>query len=169
MDICYEHKVDLTFIGFSTEIAPEEGYIKCPEFWEEAYDERYAKLWRTGEPETPAEHAILDNNVGLFALCIDGKDSFRYMIAGLYEGGTVPEGFELYTLPEGDYAVFTATGPLPWSLQELNTAVWQEWFPNEGKKLGANASVSVEIYSPMRPDDPAYECGIWVPVAKKPE
>ena len=37
MKVTYEHKNELTFIGFHTEIAPDEGYKKCPEFWEEAY------------------------------------------------------------------------------------------------------------------------------------
>ena len=32
MNITYEHKTAMTFIGYSTSIRPEEGYTKCPEF-----------------------------------------------------------------------------------------------------------------------------------------
>ncbi len=35
MNVTYEHKPEMTLIGFSTSIRPEEGYIKCPQFWEE--------------------------------------------------------------------------------------------------------------------------------------
>ena len=30
MNITYEHKPAMTFIGYSTPIRPEEGYTKCP-------------------------------------------------------------------------------------------------------------------------------------------
>ena len=43
MNITYEHKPAMTFIGFSTSIRPEEGYIKCPEFWDQEYGRKYAK------------------------------------------------------------------------------------------------------------------------------
>ena len=36
-------------------------------------------------------------------------------------GGEVPEGLSLYTFPESDWAMFSAKGPLPGSLQALNT------------------------------------------------
>ena len=33
MNVKYEKKPEMTFIGYHTEIRPEEGYQKCPEFW----------------------------------------------------------------------------------------------------------------------------------------
>ena len=36
MSAANEHKPEMTFIGFSTLIRPDEGYIRCPEFWEMA-------------------------------------------------------------------------------------------------------------------------------------
>ena len=53
MNVTYEHKKELTFIGFHTEIAPVEGYKKCPEFWDKDYNEKYARLGQTMKPETP--------------------------------------------------------------------------------------------------------------------
>ena len=38
-------------------------------------------------------------------------------------------GLKLYRFPESDWAVFSARGPLPGSLQTLNTYVWQTWYP----------------------------------------
>lgn len=32
--------------------------------------------------------------------------------------------------------MFSAKGPLPGTLQSLNTQVWKEWYPNEGQNIG---------------------------------
>ena len=40
MKVTYEHKPAMTFIGFSTSIRPEEGYQKCPEFWDKEYAQK---------------------------------------------------------------------------------------------------------------------------------
>ena len=166
MTVTFEKKEALTFIGFHTEIAPDEGYRKCPEFWDNEFAAKYARLWQTMKPETPVEAAILENGIGMFAICAGSETGFAYWIAGLYKGGDVPAGLELFSFAAGEWAIFTAMGPLPASLQTLNTHVWQEWLPTEGKRLHANAKATVEVYSAGNPQSPDYECGIWVPVGK---
>ena len=162
-DAVFEHKNELTFIGFHTEIAPDEGASKCPEFWDREYNEKYARLWQTMKPETAVEAAILENGIGMFAICADGADGFAYWIAGLYGGGDVPEGLELFTFPESDWAIFSAKGPIPQTLQEVNAQVWDEWIP-AARASYEIAPSSVEFYSAGNPQSPDYECGIWVPV-----
>ena len=130
MRVIYEHKNELTFIGYHTEIAPNEGYQKCPEFWDKEYAAKYARLWQSMKPETSEEAAILENGIGMYAICAENENGFAYWIAGLYKGGDVPEGLELFTFPESDWAIFTAKGPIPQSLQTLNTQVWNEWAPH---------------------------------------
>ena len=169
MNIQYEHRPAMTFIGFSTSIRPEEGKQKCPEFWDRAYAQRYARLWQTMRPENPVDAAILENGIGMFAICDEGEGAFEYWIAGLYRGGEVPEGLKLYAFPESDWAMFSARGPLPGSLQELNERVWQEWYPGEGQKCGANGSAMLEVYTPGDMRSPDYECGIWVPIRRSGE
>lgn len=164
MNVTYERKPSMTLVGFSTPIHPEEGYARCPEFWDREYAQKYARLWRTMQPETPVERAILENHVGLFAICDEKDGFFEYWIAGPYEGGEVPEGLKLYTFPESDWALFSAKGPLPASLQALNRQVWQEWYPSEGQRMQANGSATLEVYSPGDMRSPDDECGIWVPV-----
>ena len=68
------------------------------------------------------EKAILENGIGMFAICADSENAFTYWIAGLYKGGDVPGGLELYSFPASEWAVFTTKGPMPASLQTLNTA-----------------------------------------------
>ena len=76
----------------------------------------------------------------------------------------MPEGLELFSLPESHWAVFTARGPIPQALQALNTAVWQEWYPGEGQKYQPNGMATIEVYSPGDSQAPDYESGIWVPI-----
>ena len=69
MKLTYEKKNEMSFIGYHTEIKPEEGYIKCPEFWDKEYAAKYARLWQTMKPETEIEKAIIENSIGMFAIC----------------------------------------------------------------------------------------------------
>ncbi len=66
MNATYEKKKAMTFIGYHTEIRPDEGYVKCPEFWEKEYNQKYARLWQTMKPETPVEKANFPKAVGRF-------------------------------------------------------------------------------------------------------
>lgn len=58
----------------------------------------------------------------------------------------------------------SAKGPMPDARQALNTCVWQEWFPTEGKRRQANDMATVEAYSAGDPKSPDYESGIWLPL-----
>ena len=100
----------------------------------------------------------------MYAICSESENGFTYWIAGMYQGGEVPDGLELYSFPESNWAVFTARGPIPDALQTLNTAVWRDWFPSEGQKYNANGSATLEVYSAGDPQSPDYESGIWVPL-----
>ena len=166
MNVTYEHKPAMTLIGFSALIRLAEGYVKCPEFWDVEYSRKYARLWQTGRPETPVEQALLENRIGRFAICEQKTDCFEYWIAGLYRGGAVPEGLKLYRFPESDWAAFSARGPLPGSLQALNTYIWQTWYPAEGQQVVGNGNATLEVYSAGDMQSPDYECGIWVPIVR---
>lgn len=50
MNVNYEKKPAMTFIGYHTEIRPNEGYQKCPEFWDKEYAAKYARLWQAMKP-----------------------------------------------------------------------------------------------------------------------
>ena len=47
MDVKYEKKEALTFIGFHKTINQEEDYKECPAFWHKAYSERFSHLFQT--------------------------------------------------------------------------------------------------------------------------
>ena len=162
------HRKEFTFIGFSTVIKHDEGPRKCPEFWNEQYAQRFARLFQTMKPETPEEQAVFDNKIGQYAVCRclknEGRDEFEYMICGEYLGGFVPEGMKLLTLPESDWAEFRCKGALPKSLQDLYAAAYGSWLKDhpEYQEMGIN----IESYAPGKPAAPDYECGLIIPVKK---
>ena len=62
------------------EISPEEAYQKCPEFWDKEYAAKYVRLWQTMQPENAVEKAILDNGIGMYAICTEGENGFTYWL-----------------------------------------------------------------------------------------
>lgn len=73
-----KHLKEMTFIGYYTEIMMNEGYEKCPEFWNKEYAEKYSGLFSTMTPANDEERAILENGIGMYALCIDSNGQFQY-------------------------------------------------------------------------------------------
>ena len=47
--------------------------------------------------------------------------------------------------------------PLPYSLQELNTKVWNKWYPKKVRKYKCNGKAMMEIYSPDNMDSKVFE------------
>lgn len=98
-----------------------------------------------------------------------GTDPDRVLHHNRPGGGIceVPEGLKLYTFPESDWAMFSAKGSLPNSLQSLNDRVWKEWYPGEGQKYQCNGNAMLEVYAAGDMQSPDYECGIWIPLQEK--
>ena len=119
------------------------------------------------KPETDIEKAICENGIGRFGVCIDdlGANRFKYMIAGRYKGGPVPEGMKLFTFPKLEWAKFKCFGPLPTALQDLNTKIFREWLPGNAE-YEMSAGFNIEYYTKGE-NGPDYESGIWFPIKKK--
>lgn len=156
-------------IGFQKVFENETAYAKIPEFWDEVIAKYAENIYAGGPPANAYEKAVADNGIGEYGICIDdlGDGKFRYLIAGRYAGGEVPEGMVTYEVPGGDWAVFECCGPLPQALQSVNTRIWREWLPgNEEYELAGN--VNIEWYdSTGKTTDEDYHSAIWVPVRKK--
>ena len=161
------HHNEFTVIGYSIIIKGKEGPEKCPEFWNEQYAQRFARLFQTMKPETPEERAVWDNKIGQYAVCrcleSEGQDGFEYMICGEYQGGAVPEGMKLLTLPESDWMEFRCKGALPKSLQDLYDAAYG-WLNDHSEYQGAG--IDIESYTPGNPAAPDYECVLIILVKK---
>ena len=158
----------IKLIGFESEFNFETSYKEIPKFWDEICEKHCTRIYAGEDPITPEEHAIVDNCIGEYALCMDGNSkTFKYMVAGRYTGGDVPSGMKLVELERGDWAVFDCYGSNPKTLQETNTKIFNEWIPNN-QEYEVRANYNIEWYdctSDMK--DSNYHSAIWIPVKKK--
>lgn len=166
----YEIKTISPFkvIGFIEEFDGDTSYREIPKFWDKIYYKYMRDMSKGCTPKNEYEKAIIDNSIGEYGICIDdmkGK-KFHYMIAGKYNGGEVPEGMVIYEIKKRNWAVFNSYGPLPNSLQSVNTLIFKEWLPNN-KEYKLDGNITLEWYDPMAdPNDPAYHSTIWIPIKK---
>lgn len=157
-------------IGFQKIFDTETSYSEIPKFWNEIC-EKYANSVYVGNAlANPYEQALVDNCIGEYGVCIDdiGDGKFRYLIAGKYTGGEIPEGMVVYEFPRGNWAVFNCVGPNPETLQSVNTRIFNEWLPgNPEYELSGNATVEWYDCVNGMMTDPDYHSAIWVPVKAK--
>ena len=157
-------------IGFQKVFDNENAYTEIPKFWDEICEKYANNVYAGNAPANPYEQALMDNCIGEYGVCIDdiGGGKFRYLIAGRYTGGAIPEGMVVYEFPRNEWAVFDCIGPNPQTLQSVNTRIFSEWLPgNPDYELSGNATV--EWYDCINGEisDPDYHSAIWVPVKKK--
>jgi len=159
----------MKLIGFEKVFEGESAYSEIPKWWDEICEKHCKSIYAGNKPANDIEQAIVDNCIGEYAVCIDdiGVGKFRYMIAGKYCGGKVPEGMSLYELEQKDWAIFNCVGPLPESMQKVNTQIWKEWLPgNPDYELSGQCNI--EWYDCTgNKDDSDYHSAIWIPVKRK--
>jgi len=156
-------------IGFKRKFRGETSYQEIPKFWNEVFSKHYKVLCGISEPTTSLEKALAENKVGEFGICINDDETcseFDYIIGGYYQGGEIPSCLEVIEIPSKTFAKFLAVGPIPGSLQSINTKIFKEWFPNN-KEFTFDGNISVEWYSMKgKTTDDDYESAVWVPVKK---
>ncbi|MCR5087865.1 MAG: AraC family transcriptional regulator [Lachnospiraceae bacterium] len=168
MDYRIKTMVGFTVIGFAGVFDGETAYIEIPKFWDEIRVKYANNVWKGNAPANAIEKAIADNSIGEYGVCVDdiGCGSFRYIVAGIYKGGEVPEGLTVYELPDSDWAIFDCFGQNPKALQEVNTKIFREWMPGN-PDFEFPGRVNIEWYGEEDPNSPDYHSAIWIPVKKK--
>ena len=170
MDVKIAPMFPFKVIGFQKVFDNETAYAEIPKFWDEICEKYATSVYAGNVPANPYEQALVDNCIGEYGVCIDdiGGGKFRYLIAGKYTGGAVPEGMVVYEFPRNEWAVFNCIGPNPQTLQSVNTRIFSEWLPgNPDYELSGNATV--EWYDCVNGEmtNPDYHSAIWVPVKRK--
>lgn len=170
MDYKITRMFGLKVIGFERVFTFDEAYAKIPKFWDEVCEKYCANIYAGNPPSNAHEKAVIDNCIGEYGVCVDdlGNGKFRYLIAGRYSGGEVPKGMVIYEFPFGEWAIFNCVGPIPQSLQNLNTKIFKEWLPNNPDyEIAGNANV--EWYDCVNGEktDADYHSAIWIPIKRK--
>lgn len=169
MDYVISQMWGFKVIGFERTFSYDTAYEEIPKFWDEIC-EKYCNhtIYAGLAPSCPQEQAIIDNCIGEYGVCIDdaGDGKFRYLIAGKYTGGEIPDGMTLFEFPQGEWAKFECTGKMPDALQKLNTRVFKEWLPGN-PDFEMAGYYNIEWYScDGNKEDDDYKSGIWVPVRR---
>jgi predicted transcriptional regulator YdeE/AraC-like DNA-binding protein len=169
MDYVVEKMKSFKVIGFEREFSFESGYQEIPKFWNTFCDKYMKSLCGKKEPNGEIEKIVRTCCVGEYGVCIDdiGKDGkFRYLIAGKYTEGNVPEKMTVYEFPDMEWAKFSCKGPMPGALQAVNTKLFKEWLPGNPDyeiAMGAN----IEWYGEGDLQSIDYQSAIWIPVKRK--
>ncbi len=144
-------KPQFTVVGLSRMFNPDTSYQEIPKFWDEIM----------AMEKSPV--------CGMYGVCIDSGENgkgFEYLIADNYiPWEEIPAGCTVKVIPASTWAIFPCRGPLPQTLQDINTRMWSEWLPNcKNYRLAAN--LNLEVYAPPaeNPEDTYSE--IWLPVEK---
>lgn len=164
MDFTVEKMKVFSVIGFEYEVSYEDSYQAIPKIWN-----RFCEDCSHDGTSPEIQQVIQDCRIGEFAVCMDdtpGGETFHYLIAGRYNGGPIPQSMKVIEIPAAEWAKFHCTGPLPGSLQAVNTKIFKEWLPgNPDYEL--TMSMNIEWYSMSGCSQPDYESEIWIPVKKK--
>ncbi len=167
LDYKITNMFDFKLIGFVKEFDMKDAYQKIPLFWDEICEKYcYPHIYQGLPAENEYEQAIMDNCIGEYGVCIDCKESkFKYLIAGKYTGGVIPEGMIVYTFKQGKWAIFDCYGKCPEKLQELNTLIFKEWLPNTND-IEIRDEGNIEWYDCVNGEksDDNYHTQIWLPI-----
>lgn len=144
-------KEQFTVMGLTKKFHSDTSYQEIPKWWGEIMG---------------MEHVPV---CGMYGICMDldrSSEDFEYLIADNYlPWNDIPEGCITKVIPALTWAVFPCRGPLPRTLQDVNTRMWSEWLPGcKSYRLAAN--LNIEVYAPPaeNPEDTYSE--IWLPVEK---
>ncbi|MCI6082610.1 AraC family transcriptional regulator [bacterium] len=143
-------KAQFTVMGLTRQFNMDTSYQEIPRFWSEHMKSE--------------QGAVV---CGMYGICLGGNGKlFNYMIADNYlPWNEVPPHCETRVIPAGTWAVFPCRGPLPQTLQDVNTQIWSEWLPAcKAYRLAGN--YNIEMYGPPaeKPEDTYSE--IWIPIEK---
>jgi len=152
MDYKIETKEAFKVIGTVRQFNGDTSYAEIPKFWGEHFS--------SGNGEQIC---------GMFGICFDHdceSGKFNYMIADSAESkGEVSDIFTTKEIPAKTWAVFPVKGAMPNALQEVNSKIWGEWFPN-CKEYEMDGNINIEMYFGGDTSSPDYYSEIWIPIKK---
>ncbi|MCK9169470.1 MAG: AraC family transcriptional regulator [Treponema sp.] len=164
MDYKIEKMDAFKVIGYERDFSFEDAYRDIPEFWTE-----FMTNCLQHKNQEQIQSVIEKCMIGEFGVCIDDKPEtkkFTYMIAGRYDGGTIPAGMRVLEIPAAQWAKFRCVGPLPGALQAVNTEIFKNWLPGN-PDYEMSTPLNIEWYSKDDGSKPDYESEIWLPVKQK--
>lgn len=128
---------------------------EIPGFWEESM--------KSNVYDTLKAHAASDDFYGVCAPISEESDYFDYGIGMVYDGSSVPEGYQVWEVNPTLWAVFSCIGDTPDCIGETWERIFKEFLP--GSDYEMLDDTDFELY-PANSEDDLF-CEIWIPVKKK--
>jgi len=165
MEFRIEPKPAFTTVGKSIRVSMKDvdNMSVIPQYWDKCVlDGTLDHL----KAQMPADAVMGDVTLGICSDFAPDMSEFTYTV-GVETQNSGPSGDEtaVIAVPETDWAVFGAKGPVRESIQAAWTGIFADFFPNE--PYGHGSAPDLEVYPPGDPSQPDYRYEIWVPVVKK--
>ncbi len=139
-----------------TTLSDEKDFGEIPSFWEKVLSDGLIDTI----PNKKNHEAILGLSMNFKA---DG--TFSYVIgAEVLTSENVPDGMVCSTIPAAQYAVFTAHGQIPKSIQDTSKYIYKEWFPKSEYKR--TEAPEFELYDERCQRGENAEVDIYIPVMR---
>lgn len=145
-----------------TKIETVNGREDIPMFWSECHQDGTIKYLT----ETGKKDGVLHGN--LVGMCMEDSTivkDFPYSIGSEYDGGTIPDGYQLFDIPAATWLIFETEGSMPESIQKLWHKIFAEFFPTSDYKPSGN--FDFEVYPSADMNSADYQSEIWIAVTKK--
>jgi AraC family transcriptional regulator len=134
-----------------------ENRRRIPEFWDECC--------ASGLITRLCKYANTGTTLGVCTDFSTDLEEMSYMVAVEKPQKNEPHEFEVREIPSSTWAVFTAVGLLPSSIQKLLDQIYGEWFPSMG--FQHSGGPELEVYLPGDTTAEDYRCEVWIPVVIK--
>ena len=129
----------------------EENFQSAPGVWERAVRENaLPRLLEKSSGPLP----------GLLGASAQFGEEWRYMVGVCAQEAC--EGFEIWSVPACEWAVFFGSGAMPGAIQALERRAVLEWLPDSGYEY-ADAP-DIEVYIVPEPQSAVFE--VWLPVTR---
>ena len=172
VDVSVEKHDSIKLIGKVWDMPFEEHLEKIPGYLDD-FEQKYKNILRGDKRPVDTgryEKAVYDNRIGEYDAFTNigaAEGWCRFMIAGVYAGGDIPNGMELWTIPGSYWAKFSCEGPLHAAISNIKKYIWYEWLPgNFEYELGGDYFITNYCRS-METTAIDYHCETWMPVKKR--
>lgn len=155
-----EHKIitkeSFPIIGIELKTTSRDGknFVEIPQFWE--------KVLQRGQIDNIPNKKHPGTVLGI---CMDFETDgiFSYIIGTEVTNiENTPDGMVCKTIPAARYAVFTARGKMPGSIQDTVKYIYQEWLPNSEYQRANSADF--ELYDERYHGGENAEVDICIPI-----
>ena len=158
MNYRIEDKGQFRLVGYKERIGMDNGenFRRVPAFWNE--------IMQSGKMSRVMEYC--DNEkIGCLGVCAnEGTNEFDYYIA-TGSDKEIPAEMSALVVPAATYVIFTCTGKLPESQQDVWKRIFTEWFPTSNYDIVDGPQI--EWYSDGDSSSDDYASEIWIPVRRK--